>query len=163
MSSSEQWCIYREGSVYVVSPHHHANALMVSDKETARKVCDAINRNVLNLEVGRVSILTRRGEYKGNALLQILKAEGDERAHFQFGLGKAQKVIASLDEIQDFVDKVDNLGLDEKEAGKLTLKKDADDKYPFEVTVYQCRLLLREVDAIAIFIQEEEAKKSGGS
>lgn len=47
-----------------------------------------------------------RGEYKGNPMI-ILKDGEDDKYPFSFGLTKAKKILANIDEIKAFVEEND--------------------------------------------------------
>lgn len=66
--------------------------------------------------------IVTRGEYKGNQLIIIRDGE-DDRYPFQFGLTKAQKVLAVRGAIEEFVaDQLAALAKQAKAAGRKPVK-----------------------------------------
>ncbi|GAB6391902.1 MAG: hypothetical protein MdMp014T_1275 [Treponematales bacterium] len=51
-------------------------------------------------------MVVEEGEYKGSPLL-IIKRDANDRFPFQFGLEKAKKVLACVEDIKKFVEKHD--------------------------------------------------------
>jgi len=51
-------------------------------------------------------MIVEEGEYKGNPLI-ILKRDAADRFPFQFGVEKAKRVLACIEDIKKFVEKHD--------------------------------------------------------
>ncbi len=90
-------------------------------------------------------------EYKGNDLI-VLRLQGNEKRGVSFGMGKAKKALANIEEIAEAVEVGQSSGAEWKD---VIITIDPDDTYPWEIKLSVGERILAHIEAIAEWVEKQ--------